>query len=379
MRINWEKLTIVFIVFMIVAAGEIFTKIYENQIKGGTAMMSNSSDTNERFPQNPNLKVSYEGKKLKEIWLAGGCFWGVEAHMARVYGVSEVISGYANGNTENPTYEDVCYRNTGHAEAVHVYYDPERVNLKELLIAFFKIIDPTVLNRQGNDTGSQYRTGIYYQDQEDLLIIKEAIKEEQMNYPKPIVTEGQPLTNFTPAEEYHQDYLEKNPGGYCHIDFSSLNDQKAIQVDPALYPKLNDETLRKLLTKEQYAVTQLNDTERAFSNTYWDNHEAGLYVDVATGEPLFSSKDKFDSGCGWPSFTKPIVPEVVTNLTDSTFGMVRTEVRSRVGNSHLGHVFEDGPADKGGKRYCINSASIRFVPLGQMEGEKYGQFVSLVE
>jgi len=342
-------------------------------------MVSNRVDTLGRFPENPNSKVSYEGKKLKEIWLAGGCFWGVEAYLARVYGVAEVISGYANGKTENPTYEDVCYRNTGHAEAVHVYYDPDRVDLKGLLTSFFKIIDPTVLNRQGNDTGSQYRTGIYYQDTEDLTIINDVIKEQQKNYQKPIITEGQPLKNFSPAEEYHQEYLEKNPGGYCHIDFSSLEDQKAIQVDPTLYPKPDDETLRKTLTQEQYAVTQLNDTEHAFSNMYWDNHEQGLYVDVVTGEPLFSSRDKFDSGCGWPSFTKPLVPEVIINQKDATFGMVRTEVRSRVGNSHLGHVFDDGPADKAGKRYCINSASIRFLPLGQMKEQNYGQFISLVE
>lgn len=180
------------------------------------------SDTKGRYPENPNANISYEGAKLKEIWLAGGCFWGVEAYMARVYGVAEVISGYANGQTENPSYEDVIYRKTGHAETVHVYYDPERVDLKEILTAYFKIIDPTLLNRQGNDMGSQYRTGIYYQHEEDLTIINEVIKEEQKNYKKPIVTEGMPLTNFSVAEEYHQDYLEKNPNGYCHVDFSSL-------------------------------------------------------------------------------------------------------------------------------------------------------------
>lgn len=175
-----------------------------------------------RFPENPNLMTNYKGEDVKEIWLAGGCFWGVEAYMARVYGVADAVSGYANGKTENPTYEEVCYKNTGHAEAVHVIYDPKRVTLKQLLDAYFRIIDPTTINRQGHDRGSQYRTGIYYQDLADVEVIEEVLKEEQKKYREPIVVEVKPLSNFTKAEEYHQDYLEKNPNGYCHVDFSTL-------------------------------------------------------------------------------------------------------------------------------------------------------------
>ncbi len=330
------------------------------------------------LPKNPNTGMSFENKELREIWLAGGCFWGVEAYMARIYGVADVSAGYANGLTENPSYQDVIYKNTGHAEAVHVKYDPQRVRLKTLLEYFFRVIDPTSKDRQGNDVGSQYRTGIYYQDMEDLKVIETAVEEEQMKYEDPIVTEVLPIRGYYLAEEYHQDYLEKNPEGYCHIDFTPLEKQMVIKVDPGLYSKPDDAVLKNTLTGEQYAVTQLNKTERAFSNEYWDNHESGLYIDVATGEPLFSSEDKYDSGCGWPSFTKPIDPHVLTEHEDLSFGMLRTEVRSRVGDSHLGHVFEDGPKDKGGLRYCINSASIRFVPLENMEKEGYGLFVPLV-
>lgn len=329
-------------------------------------------NTSSGLPKNPNLDINYEGRKLKEIWLASGCFWGIEAYMARVYGVADATVGYANGNTENPTYHDVSYNNTGHAETVDVKYDPERVDLKTLLEQYFKTINPVSKNRQGNDTGSQYRTGIYYKDEGDLSVIKAVMEEEQKMYDSPIAVEVQPLKGFYLAEEYHQDYLEKNPNGYCHVDFSTLNDQKTIKVNPDLYKKPDNATLRKTLTKEQYEVTQMNNTEIAFSNLYWDNHEKGIYVDVATGEPMFSSADKFDSGCGWPSFTKPIDPDVVTYKTDASFGITRTEVRSRAGDSHLGHVFDDGPADKGGLRFCINSASTRFVPLSSMEKEGYG-------
>ncbi|WP_082967457.1 peptide-methionine (R)-S-oxide reductase MsrB [Paenibacillus oryzae] len=322
--------------------------------------------------------MSVPESELDDLYLAGGCFWGVEAYMARINGVQDVTSGYANGEGENPTYKDVIRGDRGFAETVHVKYDPKQVSLEKLLDHFFRVVDPTSVNKQGNDRGIQYRSGVYYTSPEDAEIIKQAVAQEQEKYDKPIVTEVLPLQNYYLAEEYHQDYLEKNPNGYCHIDLSILDEQEVF-IDPANYPRPTDEQLKAQLTKEQYAVTVNNDTEHAFSNEYWDNYEPGLYVDITTGEPLFSSRDKYDSGCGWPSFTKPIVPEVVTYKEDKSFGMERTEVRSRAGEIHLGHVFDDGPADRGGKRYCINSASIRFVPLDKMEEERYGYLLSVVE
>ncbi len=298
--------------------------------------------------------------------------------MSRIPGVAETTVGYANGRTERPTYEEVCHKNTGHAETVHVVYDPQRVGLEGLLGHFFKIIDPTVRNRQGHDIGSQYRTGIYYRDASDRDTINGYVAKEQLKYNQKIVTEVLPLAGFWPAEEYHQDYLEKNPGGYCHVDLSCFSKEAPPAVKPELYHKPEERELGKMLTDEQYRVTQSGATERPFSNEFWDNREPGLYVDVVTGEPLFSSKDKFDSGCGWPSFTGPVDPSVVNYKEDRSHGMVRKEVRSRVGQSHLGHVFDDGPPGRGGLRYCINSASLRFIPLSEMEREGYGEFISLV-
>lgn len=333
------------------------------------------ADHGSRLPSNPNEGIAFDEDNLKEIVLAGGCFWGVEAYMARIYGVYDVTSGYVNGSTSQTTYQEVI-RGSGHAEAVKVVYDPTKVSLNTLLEYYFRIIDPTSVNKQGNDRGSQYRTGIYFTHKADQEVVKTALKSLQEEYTKPVAIELEELEHYILAEEYHQDYLEKNPDGYCHVDFSNL--EEVITIDPKDYPKPSDEELKKSLTKEQYAVTQLNDTERAFSNTYWDNKEAGLYVDVVTGEPLFTSTDKYDSGCGWPSFTKPIVPEVVEYEEDKSYNMTRTEVRSRAGDSHLGHVFDDGPIDKGGKRYCINSASIKFIPVKDMEKEGYGAFLNLV-
>ena len=316
--------------------------------------------------------------KMKEICLAGGCFWGVEEYMSRINGVYDVSSGYANGNKDNPTYEEVCSGTTNAAEAVNVVYDADKVDLKSILTYFFKIIDPTSRNKQGNDTGSQYRSGIFYKFDDDRAIIDEVVASVQRKYSKRIQTEVLPLMKYFLAEEYHQNYLEKNPNGYCHVDFSSLKNDIAL-IDPGKYPKPSNEQLKIKLTELQYQVAVENQTESAYSNQYFDNHDSGLYVDIVTGEPLFSSTDKFDSSCGWPSFTKPIIPEVVTYIEDEKFNMHRTEVRSRSGNIHLGHVFDDGPREKGGKRYCINSASIKFIPYDEMEQYGYEYIKNLVK
>lgn len=322
-----------------------------------------------------NPKLDYS-----EIWLAGGCFWGVQAFMAKIPGVISTEVGYVNGNTENPTYYDVCHKDTGHAEAVYIKYRPSKIDLAKLLTYFFKIINPTSLNRQGNDVGKQYRTGIYFNKIADKRIIDEFIKSQQANFDKKIVTEVLPLKNYFKAEEYHQDYLDKNPYGYCHIDMSLLNEIKrdSTNIIRENYKKPTQAELQQRLTPMQYNVTQKAHTEPPFQNEFWDNHQKGIYVDIATGEPLFISSDKFDSGCGWPSFTRPIEEDVIEYTEDNSFGMSRTEVKSRAGNSHLGHVFDDGPASEGGLRYCINSAALRFIPLERMEAEGYGEFIKRV-
>jgi peptide methionine sulfoxide reductase msrA/msrB len=341
------------------------------------------TDPNTGLPYNPNTAIDYSQANLSDIWLAGGCFWGVEAYMARVPGVADATVGYANGLTENPTYADVSYKNSGHAEAVHIRYDPERISLGDLLEQFFLIIDPTSINRQGNDVGSQYRSGIYYQDEADLAVILAVINKEQKNYAKPITVEVEPLVHYYLAEEYHQDYLEKNPGGYCHVSFDTLPDLVTIPsdglVDASLYQKPDASELKKTLSDEQYRVTQEDATEMPFSGIYDKHYETGIYVDVATGEPLFSSVDKFDSGTGWPSFTRPIDPAVLREVKDESYGMLRIEVRSRVGDSHLGHVFDDGPKEAGGLRYCINSAALKFIPIDDMEAAGYGYLLPVLQ
>lgn len=321
-------------------------------------------------------------KKFSEIWLAGGCFWGTEAFLKNVPGVIHTEVGYANGKTENPTYEEVCRNNTGHAETVYVKYNPFRISLETLLGYFFRIIDPTLLNRQGHDIGTQYRTGIYYKNPLDKKVIDQYISIKQSEYPKKILTEVLPIDNFYKAEEYHQNYLEKNPKGYCHIDFSLINSLKqeaGRKVDKSKYSKPGNEELKQRLNTKQYEVTQNKATEAPYENEFWDNGKKGIYVDIVTGEPLFVSSDKFDSGCGWPSFTRPVDDEVIEYNEDKSHGMYRTEVTSRVGKSHLGHVFDDGPADQGGLRYCINSASLRFIPLEEMRDKGYGEFIAMVK
>ncbi len=310
----------------------------------------------------------------KTIYFAGGCFWGVEAYFQRIHGVIATRVGYANGSTECPSYEDVCHRNTGHAETVEVIYDDNILNLNVLMKYFFRIINPISLNRQGNDVGVQYRTGVYYIDLNDKNIISSAIAAEQRKYAKPIVVENLPLQRFDAAEDYHQNYLQNHVNGYCHIDVR-LADIPVYQTD---FVKPDDDTLRQHLTAEQYRITQQNGTERPFSHEYDHLFARGLYVDVVSGEPLFSSRDKFDSGCGWASFSQPVSPDSLVQTLDLSHGMQRVEVRSELADSHLGHVFPDGLPERGGLRYCINGASLRFVPFEEMAAQGYGDWLDFV-
>ncbi len=321
-------------------------------------------------------EVELEGN-MKEIYLAGGCFWGVEEYFSRIDGVISAESGYANSDVEDPGYQLVCTGTTGAAETVKVVYDDKKVSLDKLVNYFFNIIDPTSLNRQGNDVGTQYRTGIYYTDKFDLPAITNTVNLNKNYFDGEFVVEILPLENFYLAEDYHQDYLKKNPGGYCHISFDSLDEVNDI-IDKTKYKKPAENDLRLNLTDIQFNVTQNADTEAPFDNEYFDKKEKGIYVDIVTKEPLFLSTDKFDSGCGWPSFTRPIFDEVVNYHKDNSFGMTRIEVRSRAGDSHLGHVFEDGPKDKGGLRYCINSASLEFIPYDEMD-ENYKEYKILLD
>lgn len=335
---------------------------------------------------------------MKTIYLAGGCFWGTEHFLGLVHGVEKTEVGYANSNVPNPTYREVCTGKTGAAETVEVVYNSDEVSFPFLLDLYYKTIDPTSLNKQGNDRGTQYRTGIYYTDPSDRLVIEKSLSELQKKYSRPLAIEVGPLENFYPAEDYHQDYLDKNPGGYCHIDpglfrlarevrDTTLLNKKANESESddstgslnRIYRKPSDAELRQKLTPLQYEVTQNSATERPYANEYNKEFRPGIYVDIVTGEPLFLSTDKFESGCGWPAFSKPISDEVIKGYRDTSHGMNRIEVRSSGGDSHLGHVFNDGPIESGGLRYCINSASLKFIPLADMKKEGYGDLIPLVK
>ncbi|HWR24430.1 MAG TPA: peptide-methionine (R)-S-oxide reductase MsrB, partial [Feifaniaceae bacterium] len=283
------------------------------------------------------------------------------------------------GRTENPTYEDVCRRDTGHAETVKVEYDKDVLPLGFLLELYYEAVDPLSLNRQGGDAGTQYRTGIYYADEADRPEIERSLSGLKARLGRQPAIEHGPLLNFYPAEEYHQLYLDKNPGGYCHIGMNKIKMAAEARVNPADYPAAGEETLKSTLSPLSYEVTQHAATEPPFQNRHWDNFRAGVYVDITSGEPLFASTDKFESGCGWPSFSKPIDPFVVREFEDNSLSRRRIEVKGRAGGAHLGHVFPDGPQELGGLRYCINSAALRFVPKAEMEREGYGYLLPLLE
>lgn len=328
--------------------------------------------SNELEKEEVKAEISHV-KNKNEIYLAGGCFWGVEGYFKKIPGVIDTSVGYANGKTNSTNYSNL--KKTDHAETLKLIYDKDIISLQEILGHYFRIIDPTSINKQGNDRGRQYRTGIYYTNKNDKLVINEIIRQKQENYDKIIAVEVAPLNNFVLAEDYHQDYLDKNPGGYCHINLALASEP--LESKSQVMEKDKDK-LKKELTEEEYSVTQENKTERAFTSKYDNFYEDGIYVDVVSGEPLFSSKDKYDAGCGWPSFTKPIDSNI-SYKDDESLHMSRVEVRSKKGDSHLGHVFGDGPIDKGGARYCINGASLRFIPLDKMEEEGYGDYIDKVK
>lgn len=327
----------------------------------------------------PSVRMNTESPAIKEIYFAGGCFWGTEKFFRAIPGVVDVSVGYAQGHVlEAPSYEQVCSGQTGCREAVRVRYDAHAISLDALVLAFFHIIDPTLKNQQGNDIGEQYQTGIYYSDESDAVVINKIMSIEKTLH-QPLSVEAEKLTHFYLAEEYHQNYLEKNPLGYCHISSREFQELQDVLNGARGRGASFDHALKDTFGPLEYRVTQMDETEAPYSNKYADESHRGLYVDITTGEPLFTSDNKYHSSCGWPAFTKAIDDSSITQHVDTSHGMTRTEVRSAKGDAHLGHVFSGDLESPNGTRYCINSASLKFVPFENLEKEGYGEYRKLFE